>query len=289
VAFASPPIWQPGQHVAMISVFPTTSPQDTATVDTVDRLRQDTLPPVTKGTGLQAHVGGATALFEDVATILGERLFLFIGGVLALSFLLLLAVFRSIFVPLKAVVVNLLSIGASYGLLVLIFQKGVGASLIGVGKEGPIESFVPMMMFAIIFGLSMDYEVFLLSRIKEEYDHTRDNATAVADGLSHTARVITAAAAIMVCVFGSFILGDNRVIKEFGFGLAIAVLIDATIVRMILVPATMELLGDANWWFPRWLERFVPKIHIEGDPEDRLAGGSVDGIDDELVGAGAPT
>jgi RND superfamily putative drug exporter len=289
VALATPPIWQPGQHVAMISVFPTTSPQDQATVATVDRLRGDTLPSVTKGTGLQAHVGGATALFEDVATMLGERLFLFIGGVLAVSFLLLLAVFRSIFVPLKAVVVNLLSIGASYGLLVLIFQKGVGASLIGVGKEGPIESFVPMMMFAIIFGLSMDYEVFLLSRIKEEYDHTRDNATAVADGLSHTARVITAAAAIMVCVFGSFILGDNRVIKEFGFGLAIAVLIDATVVRMILVPATMELLGDANWWFPRWLERFVPKIHIEGDPEDRLPPGSVDGLDDELVGAGAPS
>jgi RND superfamily putative drug exporter len=275
----------------MVQLFPTTSPQDAKTVDTIDRLRDHTLPAVTKGTGLEAHVGGATALFEDVATILGERLFLFIGGVLAVSFLLLLAVFRSIFVPLKAVVVNLLSIGASYGLLVLIFQKGVGASLIGVGKEGPIESFVPMMMFAIIFGLSMDYEVFLLSRIKEEYDRHRRNDVAVADGLSHTARVITAAAAIMVCVFGSFILGDNRIIKEFGFGLAIAVLIDATVVRMILVPATMELLGDANWWFPKWLERFVPNIHIEGEPDAPVVGTPErpDEPDDELVGAGAPS
>jgi RND superfamily putative drug exporter len=291
VAESSPAIWQPGQKVAMVQLFPTTSPQDAKTVDTIDRLRDHTLPAVTKGTGLEAHVGGATALFEDVATILGERLFLFIGGVLAVSFLLLLAVFRSIFVPLKAVVVNLLSIGASYGLLVLIFQKGVGASLIGVGKEGPIESFVPMMMFAIIFGLSMDYEVFLLSRIKEEYDRHRRNDVAVADGLSHTARVITAAAAIMVCVFGSFILGDNRIIKEFGFGLAIAVLIDATVVRMILVPATMELLGDANWWFPKWLERFVPNIHIEGEPDAPVVGTPErpDEPDDELVGAGAPS
>ncbi len=287
VAQSSPALWQPGSKVAMVSVFPTTSPQDQRTVATITRLRNDTLPPVTAGTGLQAHVGGATALFQDVSTILGQRLFLFIGGVLAVSFLLLLAVFRSIFVPLKAVIVNLLSIGASYGLLVLIFQKGIGASLIGVGKEGPIESFVPMMMFAILFGLSMDYEVFLLSRIKEEYDRTKDNALAVADGLSHTARVITAAAAIMVCVFGSFVFGDNRVVKEFGFGLAVAVLIDATVVRMILVPATMELLGDANWWFPKWLGRFVPAIHIEGEPLPEVAASDVDD-EPELVGAGAP-
>jgi len=287
VAYASPAIWQPGSHVGIVSVFPTTSPQDTRTVDTIDRLRKDTLPAAVAGTGLQPHVGGATALFEDVSTILGQRLFLFIAGVLALSFLLLMAVFRSVFVPLKAVIVNLLSIGASYGLLVLIFQKGYGASLIGVGKKGPIESFVPMMMFAILFGLSMDYEVFLLSRIKEEYDRTKDNATAVADGLSHTARVITAAAAIMVCVFGSFIFGDNRVIKEFGFGLAVAVLIDATIVRMILVPALMELLGDANWWIPNWLGRLIPAIHIEGEEMPAIPS-SDDGREPELVGAGAP-
>ena len=259
-------LWRPGSKVAVIPIYATTSPQNTATIDMIDRLRA-TLPPATAGTGLEAHVGGTTALFEDVSVILGERLFLFIAGVLAVSFLLLLAVFRSIFVPLKAVIVNLLSIGASYGLLVTVFQKGIGASLIGAGRQGPIEAFVPMMMFAIVFGLSMDYEVFLLSRIKEEYDRTKDNGVAVADGLSQTARVITAAAAIMVCVFGSFVFGDQRVIKEFGFGLAIAVFIDATIVRMILVPATMELLGDANWWFPKWLERIVPKIHIEGEPQ----------------------
>ncbi len=283
VAAATPAIWKPGSDVAMISVFPTTSPQDVKTVDTIDRLRDDTLPAVTKGTGLQAHVGGVTALFEDVARILSDRLPLFIGGVLTLSFLLLMVVFRSILVPLKAVIVNLLSIGAAYGVLVLIFQKGVGAGLIGVGREGPIESFLPMMMFAILFGLSMDYEVFLLSRIKEEYDRTGDNATAVADGLSHTARVITAAAAIMVCVFGSFVFGDARIVKEFGFGLAVAVLIDATIVRLILVPATMEMLGDANWWIPKWLDRILPDVHIEGEPDEP----AIDVDAEELVGAGS--
>ena len=288
VAFASPAQWEPGSDLAVIGVFPTTSPQDVRTVDLIHRLRSDTIPAATDGTGLQAHVGGATALSEDVNQVLGQRLFVFIAAVLALSFLLLLAVFRSVLVPLKAVVMNLLSIGASYGLLVLIFQHGVGAGVLGIGGAGPIESFVPMMMFAILFGLSMDYEVFLLSRVKEEYDRTKDNSTAVADGLSHTARVITAAAAIMVCVFGSFIFGDNRVIKEFGFGLAIAVLIDATIVRMVLVPATMELLGDANWWFPNWLERIVPAIHIEGEIEellDEIEGRGDDTPERELVGA----
>ncbi len=165
---------------------------------------------------------------------------------------------------------NVLSIGAAYGLLVAVFQWGWGAGLIGIGKKGPIESFIPMMMFAVIFGLSMDYEIFLLSRIKEEFDKTRNNAEAVADGLAHTARVITAAAAIMVCVFGSFVLGGERVIKEFGLGLAAAILIDATLVRMILVPATMELLGNANWWLPHWLARLLPNIHIEGTDDDEI-------------------
>jgi RND superfamily putative drug exporter len=283
VQAASPAFWQPGSNVAMISVFPTTSPQDQKTVDTIDRLRADTLPAATKGTGLEAHVGGSTALFEDVSTILGQRLWFFIGGVLTLSFLLLMVVFRSILVPLKAVIVNLLGIGAAYGVLVLIFQKGVGAGVLGVGRPGPIESFVPMMMFAILFGLSMDYEVFLLSRIKEEYDRTGDNGTAVADGLSHTARVITAAAAIMVCVFGSFVFGGNRVVMEFGLGMAVAVLIDATIVRMILVPSTMELLGDANWWMPKWLDRILPAIHIEGELDEPAS----DEPEGELVGAGS--
>ncbi len=166
---------------------------------------------------------------------------------------------------------NLLSIGSAYGLLVAVFQKGYGADFFGVGK-GPLESFLPMMLFAILFGLSMDYEVFLLSRVKEEYDRSGDNGAAVADGLSATARVITAAALIMVTVFGSFVFGDERVIKEFGLGLAVAIFVDASVVRMLLVPATMELLGDANWWLPKWLDRLLPDVHIEGERD----------IDDEL-------
>jgi len=258
-----------GSDVTQMIVFPTTSPQDQKTVDLINRLDTKVLPAATAGTGVRAFVGGATAAFEELGQTLSDRLPIFIGAVLAVSFLLLMMVFRSLMVPLKAVIMNLLSIGAAYGLLVLIFQNGVTFGL-DVGSKGPIESFVPMMMFAILFGLSMDYEVFLLSRIKEEYDRHGDNATAVADGLSHTARVITAAAAIMVCVFGSFMFGDGRVIKEFGLGLAFAVFIDATVVRMILVPATMELLGDANWWLPRWLDRILPNISIEGDPADHL-------------------
>ncbi|MFZ9539922.1 MAG: MMPL family transporter, partial [Ilumatobacteraceae bacterium] len=170
----------------------------------------------------------------------------------------------SLLVPLKAVIMNLLSIGAAYGIVVAIFQWGWGADLIGIGAAGPIDPFIPMMLFAIVFGLSMDYEVFLLSRMKEEFDRTGDNATAVADGLAATARVITAAALIMVAVFGSFVAGDDRTVKLFGMGLAVAVLIDATLVRMVLVPATMELLGARNWWIPKWLDRVLPKIDVEG-------------------------
>ena len=191
---------------------------------------------------------------------------MFIGAVLALSFLLLLAVFRSVLVPVKAVVMNLLSIGAAYGVVVAIFNWGWLNGPLGIKGTGPIEPFVPMMLFAIVFGLSMDYEVFLLSRIREEYDRSGDNALAVADGLAATARVITAAAAIMVMVFASFVLGDERVIKLFGIGLASAIFIDATLVRIVLVPATMELLGKANWWFPKWLE-WIPRLHVEAKPD----------------------
>jgi RND superfamily putative drug exporter len=264
VAQVSPPRPNDANDAAIIQVIPTTSSQDQATVALIENLRNHVLPDATAGTAVQVHVGGITAAFDDVATKLQTRLPLFIGVVLGLSFLLLLIVFRSIVVPIKAVIMNLLSIGAAYGLMVAVFQWGWGKDLIGVGKAGPIESFLPMMLFAILFGLSMDYEVFLLSRMKEEYDRNgHNNRDAVADGLAATARVITAAAAIMVCVFGSFVFGDQRVVKEFGLGLAFAVLIDATVVRMILVPATMELLGDANWWFPKWLG-WLPKIHIEG-------------------------
>jgi putative drug exporter of the RND superfamily len=258
VAFAVPtPI---NDELALVIVYPRSAPQDAATSTLVDRLRHDVIPP----TGVEAKVGGLTAGSTDFSTYLGGKMVVLIGVVLLFSFLLLLAVFRSVLVPLKAVVMNLLSIGAAYGVLVAIFQWGWGRGLIGVDKPGPIEAWVPMFLFAIVFGLSMDYEVFLLSRIKEEYDRTGDNATAVADGLALTARVITAAALIMFCVFAAFVLGDDRQLKLFGLGLAIAVIIDATLVRMVLVPSTMELLGDRNWWFPKWLDRIVPHINVEG-------------------------
>jgi RND superfamily putative drug exporter len=262
-------------------VQPGTSPQDAATTKLVHDLRDNVLPQATQGTGMDIAVTGNTAVNTDFSDFLAARLPWFFGVVLALSFLLLMAVFRSILVPLKAVVMNLLSIGAAYGLVVAVFQWGWFGSIIGIGEGGPIEPFIPMMMFAIVFGLSMDYEVFLLSRIKEEWDHTHDNARAVADGLAKTARVITAAAIIMVFVFGSFLLESERVIKIFGLGLASAVLIDATIVRMLLVPATMELLGDRNWWLPKWLDRILPKIDVEGVPRDEPEEG-----ERELVGAG---
>jgi len=187
---------------------------------------------------------------------------LFFAAVLGMSFLVLMMVFRSILVPLKAVVMNLLSIAATYGVVVMVFQWGWAGSLLGI-EPGPINPFIPLMLFAIVFGLSMDYEVFMLTRIREEYDRTGDARTSVADGLASTARVITAAAAIMVVVFGSFLFEEIREIKLFGLGLGLAVLIDATLIRMILVPATMALLGDRNWWMPRWLSWVLPRLTIE--------------------------
>jgi RND superfamily putative drug exporter len=269
VAFSSQPIANDYGTAAIVQVFPTTAPQDAATEDLVERLRDDVVPGATAGTGLDVKVGGLTAAADDFAEYTASRLPIFIGAVLVLSFLLLMAVFRSLLVPLKAVVMNLLSIGAAYGVVVAVYQWGWAGDLFGVAKTGPIEAWAPVFLFAVVFGLSMDYEVFLLSRIKEEYDRSGDNGTAVADGLAVTARVITAAAAIMVCVFGSFVFGPERALQLFGLGLAVAVLVDATIVRLLLVPATMELLGDRNWWIPRWLDRILPRIHIEGsDPVD---------------------
>ena len=222
-------------------------------------------------------VGGLTAAADDFASYTAARLPIFMGAVLILSFLLLMVVFRSLLVPLKAVIMNLLSIGAAYGVVVAVFQWGWGASLIGVGREAPVEAWAPVFIFAIVFGLSMDYEVFLLSRIREEYDRTGDNATAVADGLALTARVITAAALIMFFVFGSFVLGPEVALKLMGLGLAVAVLIDATIVRMVLVPATMELLGDWNWWLPKWLDRILPPRAGRGRPHPRRGAGRARG------------
>jgi RND superfamily putative drug exporter len=268
VAFATPAIPGEDGKVAFLQVFPTTAPQDEATSDLVHRIRDDIVPSAVADTGADVLVGGVVAGAIDFSDVQRSRLPLFIGAVLLLSFLLLMAVFRSVLVPLKAVVMNLLSIGAAYGVVVAVFQWGWGADLLGVGEPGPVEAWAPMMLFAIVFGLSMDYEVFLLSRIKEEYERTGDNATAVADGLARTARLITAAAAIMLFVFGGFVLSVDRALQLFGLGLAVAVFIDATVVRMLLVPATMELLGDRNWWLPRWLDRLLPELRVEGAPAE---------------------
>jgi putative drug exporter of the RND superfamily len=251
---------------AMWELIPTTTPQDEATTDLVQRLRDDVLPPAEDAAGVDVAVTGSVAVNVDFAHFLSGRLLYFFTAVLALSFLLLMVVFRSLLVPLKAVIMNLLSIGAAYGLVVALFQWGWLSDLTNV-QPAPIEPWAPMMLFAIVFGLSMDYEVFLLSRIREEWRRTGDSRTSVADGLAATAKVITAAAAIMVFVFGTFILENDRVVKLMGTGLATAILLDATIVRMLLVPATMELLGDRNWWLPRWLDRILPNVDVEGHAE----------------------
>ena len=264
VAAASPPIPNEEGNAAIMTVYPTTSPQDPETNRLVERLRETVIPQAMQGSDTDVFVGGGTASVIDFSEVNGDRLPILITVVIALSFILLVFVFRSILVPLKAAVMNLLSIGAAYGVIVAIFQWGWGKDLIGVETTAPIEAWVPMMLFTILFGLSMDYEIFLLSRIREEYVKTGDNALAVANGLAQTARVITAAAAIMVTVFLSFVFGfDERAIKLFGMGLAVAIFVDATIVRMVLVPATMELLGNANWWLPKWLDRILPRISIE--------------------------
>ena len=262
----SPVITSDNGRAFLLTVYPTGSPQDASTTKLVHNLRDNIVPAATKGSTLDVHVAGQTAIGVDLADTQGRRLPYMFVAILVLSFILLMLVFRSILVPLKAVIMNLLSIGAAYGVIVAIFQNGWAKNIVGIGKEGPIEAWVPMMLFAIVFGLSMDYEVFLLSRIKEEYDRDGNNAEAVSHGLAKTARLITAAAAIMICVFGSFVLSDLRVLKLVGFGLAFAVLIDATIVRLVLVPATMELLGDRNWWFPKFLD-WLPRIQVEGEPD----------------------
>lgn len=247
----------------VLRVIPTTAPQDLATEELVGHLRDTVIPAAVGDSSLEVFLTGGTAASIDFSDYLGQRTFLFFGAVLTVSFLLLMAVFRSILVPLKAVIMNLLSISAAYGVVVAVFQWGWLSDLTSV-DPAPIEPFIPMMMFAIVFGLSMDYEVFLISRIREEYDRTGDAVESVADGLASTARVITAAAAIMAVVFGSFLLEDDRVIQVFGTGLASAIVLDATLVRMLLVPATMELLGSRNWWIPDWLDRLLPRIELEG-------------------------
>ena len=266
VAYASPPFPNEAGDAAIIQVIPTTGPQDEETEELVHRLRDGVVDDAIGDSAMEVHVGGITAAAVDFADYTAERMPIFFGAVLVLSFLLLMLVFRSLLVPVKAVIMNLLSIGSAFGAMIAVFQWGWLGDALGVAGTGPIEAWAPMMIFAVVFGLSMDYEVFLLSRIREEYDRTGDNATAVADGLANTARVITAAAAIMIVVFSSFVLGEDRDLQMLGFGLAVAVLIDATLVRLVLVPATMELLGKANWWLPGWLDRIMPAVHFEGEP-----------------------
>ncbi len=277
-------------EAAIIQIIPTTAPQEAATEDLVERLRDDVVPAADTE-GLTVNITGGVPANIDFTDYLAQRIIIFFGAVLGLSFLLLMMVFRSLLVPLKAVIMNMLSIAAAYGIVVAIFQWGWGGDLLGI-EPAPIEPFIPMMLFAIVFGLSMDYEVFLLSRVKEEFDVSGDPVNSVADGLAATARVISAAAAIMVVVFGAFLLEDMRVIKIFGIGLATAVFLDATLVRMLLVPATMELLGARNWWLPRWLDRILPSINVEGrpthheTPPDDTSSGPATDSPPETVGVG---
>ena len=266
VAFATPAQFSPSGQDAVIIAYPDDVPQAAQTEALVHTLRNQVIPAATAGTGVQASSAGRRPARWTRRPTCRRACPLVIGAVLLLAFLLLMAVFRSIAIPVKAVVVNLLSVGAAYGVIVAVFQWGWLGGLIGIGATGPIDPWIPLMMFTILFGLSMDYEVFLLSRMREEWRRTHDNSTAVADGLAKTARVITAAAAIMICVFGSFVIGDPlHVLKVFGLGLAAAIFIDATLVRMVLVPSVMELLGTANWWMPSWLDRVVPNLGIEVD------------------------
>ena len=260
-----------GSEVVVILTEPTTSPQDAATARTLERLRSEVLPAALAGSEATAHIGGYTAAMSDLNQRVQDRLPVLVVAVVSMSFLLLMVLFRSVLVPLKAAVMNLLSVAAAYGVLVMVFQWGWAASLIGLESTMPIISFIPLFMFAILFGLSMDYEVFLLSRVREEYLRTGDNNYAVVRGLGVTARTISSGAAIMVAVFVGFGFGDDPVLKMMGLGLATAVFLDATLVRLMLVPATMKLLGDANWWLPAWLDRLLPTWGLEGAGAERPA------------------
>lgn len=250
------------------TVYSKAAPQSETTTDLTNRLVDDTLPDAVSGTAAHGYVTGTTAAQVDFRDIVASRLPLIIGVVVALAFLIILAVFRGLLVALKAAVLNVLSIAASYGVVVAVFQWGWGGPALGVNGKVPIESYVPMMMFAIIFGLSMDYEIFLLSRVHEAWLRTGDARASVAHALEITARVITCAALIMVSVFAAFVVSDNVVVKMLGLGLAVSVLIDATVVRLLLVPAVMTLLGAHAWWTPRWLDRILPHVDAEGGADD---------------------
>ncbi len=280
---------------------PTTAPQDARTDELLEHLREDTIPAAVDGTDVEASVTGSTALTADVSSRLQQRMPWFLGAVIGLSFLVLMIVFRSVLVPLKAAALNVLGVAAAYGVIVAVFQWGWGASLIGVHETVPIMPLAPMLMFAILFGLSMDYEVFLMSRVREQYRKHFDPRRAVVEGVGSTARVITSAALIMISVFASFILDVDVTTKMFGIGLAVAVFLDVTLVRMVLVPAAMSLLGHRAWWLPAWLERRLPTIDIEGgahdgeeqqpsqpaaEPERELVAGLIDALNQRTAAAG---
>jgi RND superfamily putative drug exporter len=280
VASVAKPILIPahnGTEVALVNVYPTSAPQDAATTNLIYHLRQATIPAAVSGSHLTVLVGGTTAIFIDFAHVLSAKLPLFIGLVVLLSFLLLTVVFRSVVIPLVSAAMNIFSVGAAFGILVAVFQWGWLGSVFGVNRPGPVEAFLPVMLFAILFGLSMDYQVFLVTRIHEEWLNTGDNTLAVRNGLAATGKTITAAALIMILVFGSFILGGERVIKEFGLGLAGGILVDAVIIRMAAVPSVMLLIGKANWWFPKSLDRVLPHIGFERTDVAPSSGVEADG------------
>jgi RND superfamily putative drug exporter len=260
---------RPGSNLAVVQVIPTTAPQDTKTNDLIDHLRDRVIPPAQRGHTLRVFVGGETAVFDDFAAVITSKLPLFIGVIVGLGFLLLLLAFRSLLIPLTAAVMNLAAAGAAFGVVVAFFQWGWGSELLGLGRPGPVEAFLPVMMLAILFGLSMDYQVFLVSRMHEEWVHSHDNGHSVNIGQAATGRVITAAATIMIAVFLAFVFGGQRTIAEFGLGLASAVFIDAFVLRTVLVPALMHLFGDANWWLPRWIDSWLPQLAVEPlDPDE---------------------
>jgi RND superfamily putative drug exporter len=268
--------------LTIVNIKSTTSPQDQKTTDLVQNLRNKVLPSLYNGTGDHVYVYGQTAVYVDFTHVLSSKMPLFIGAVVLLSFLLLLLAFRSVVVPLTAAVMNLFAAGASFGVIVAIFQWGWGAEALGIGKGGPIEAFAPVLFFAILFGLSMDYQVFLVSRMHEEWVHTGNNRRAITVGQAETGGIITAAGFIMITVFGGFILGDNRVVKLIGIGLASAIFIDAFILRTVLVPSLMHLFGRANWWYPKWLDKITPRVSIE--PAEELESlGQIDPDDDKQL------
>ena len=292
VASVTKPITSPNGHAIVATVYPATSPQATQTISLVDNLRNGLIPQAARGTGLIVHVGGETATNIDFSHVLGDKLPIFIAVVVILAFLLLAAVFRSLLIPLTAAVLNLLSVGAALGALNAVFNWGWGASLLGLTGTGPIDAFLPVIMFSVLFGLSMDYEVFTVSRMQEEWRQWVDpgdglvtsadrsdvhrNHLAVTLGQAKSSRVIIAAASIMILVFGSFLLGGHRLLQEFGFGLAFSVLVDALVIRSLLLPAVMHLIGPANWALPNWLGRVLPHLSIERgheDPEPRIGDG----------------